>query len=80
MNSSSLDSEILLPKTGSSSGSLRTSSDSSEDKAASSPRVTEIGMEEGVTTKVEPSFTAWERAAKGSPVAKYGGVTGVVSI
>ena len=46
------------PRMGSSSRSLRMSSDSSEDKAASSPQVAEIGMEEGVTTKKEPSFTA----------------------
>ena len=58
MNSSSSDSEILLPRTGSSSGSSRMSSNSSEDKAASGPRVAEIGMEEGVTTKEEPSFIA----------------------
>ena len=58
MNSSSLDSKILLLKTGSSSGSSRISSDSSEDKSASGPRVAEIGMEEGVTTKEELSFTA----------------------
>ena len=58
MNSSSSDSEILLPRIGSSSGSSRMSSDSSKDKASSGPRVPKIGMEEGVTTKEEPSFTA----------------------
>ena len=68
------------PRAGSSSRSSRISSDSSEDKSASSPRVAEIGMEEGVTTKEEPSFTAWDRAAKGSLVEMTRGVTGVVSI
>ena len=58
MNSSSSDLEILLPKTGSSSRSSRISSNSLEDKSTSGPRVAEIGMEEGVTTKEEPSFTA----------------------
>ena len=54
---SSLDSEILLFMVGSSSGSLRALSDPSEDKSALGPRVVELGMEEGVTTKEEPSFT-----------------------
>ena len=58
MNSSSSNSEILLPRTGSSSGSSKMSSNSSEDKAALGPWVAEIGMEEEVTTKEEPSFTA----------------------
>ena len=56
--SCSSDLEILLLRTSSSSGSLRMSSDSSEDKSASSPQVVEIGMEEGVITREEPSFTA----------------------
>ena len=56
--SCSSDSEILLLRMSSSLGSLRMSSDSSEDKSASNPRVVEIGMEEGVTTREEPSFTA----------------------
>ena len=54
--SSSLDSEILFFMMGSSSGSARTSFDPSEDKSASGPRVAELGMEEGVTIKEEPSF------------------------
>ena len=41
------DSEILLPRTGSSLGSSRMSLNSSEEKSASGPRVAEIGMEEG---------------------------------
>ena len=56
--SSSSESEILFFETGSSSGSLRMSSDPSEDKSTSGPRVAELGMEEGVTTSEEPSFTA----------------------
>jgi len=43
---------------GSSSGSSRTASDPSEDKFASGPHVAELDMEEGVTTKEEPFFTA----------------------
>ena len=58
MNSTSSDSEILLPRTGSSLGSSRISSNSLEDKSVSGPRVVEIGMEEEVTTKEEPSFIA----------------------
>ena len=56
-SSSSSESEILFFMVGSSSESSRTSSNLSEDKSASSPRVAELGMEEGVTTKEEPSFT-----------------------
>ena len=56
--SSSLESETLFFMVESSSESLRTSSDPSKDKSASDPRVAELGMEEGVTTKDEPSFTA----------------------
>jgi len=56
--SSSLESKILFFMVGSSSRSSRTSSDPSKDKSASGPRVAELGMEEGVTTKEEPSFTA----------------------
>ena len=56
--SSSSDSKILFFMVGSSSGSSRTSLDPSEDKFASSPRVAELGMEEGVTTKEKSSFTA----------------------
>ena len=53
----------------------KTSSDpSSEDKPALGPRVAELGIEDGVTTKQEPSFTAWERAMKGSLVDMTGGV------
>ena len=44
--SSSLESEILFFETGSSSGSSRMSSDPSEDKSTSGPRVAELGMEE----------------------------------
>ena len=50
--------EILSFETGSLSGSSRTSSDPSEDKSTSGPRVAELGMEEGVTTSEELSFTA----------------------
>ena len=42
--------------------------DPSEDKFVSGPRIAELGMEEGVTTREEPSFTAWERVEKGSLV------------
>ena len=56
--SSSSDSENLLPRTSSLSGSSRMSSDSSEDKSASGPRVAKIGIEEGVTSREEPFFTA----------------------
>jgi len=56
--SSSSESEILFFKTGSLSGSSRTSSEPSEDKSTSGPRVAELGMEAGVTTSEEPSFTA----------------------
>ena len=56
--SSSSDSEILFFMMGSSSRSLRTSSDPLKNKSASGPRVAKLGMEEGVTTKGEPSFTS----------------------
>ena len=56
--SSSSESEILFFRMGSSSGSSRMSSDSSEDKSASRPLVAELRIEDGVTTKEEPSFTA----------------------
>ena len=55
---SSSESEILLFMMGSSSKSSRTYSDPLEDKYASDPHVVKLGMEEGVTTKKEPSFTA----------------------
>ena len=54
----SFESEILFFRIGSSSGSSRMSSDPSEDKSASGPRVAKLGMKEGVITKEEPSFTA----------------------
>ena len=56
--SSLSESKILFFRTGASSGSSRMSSDPSEDKSVSSPRVEELGMEEGVTTREELSFTA----------------------
>ena len=56
--SSSSESKTFFFMVGLSSGSSRTSSDSSKDKSASSPRVAELRMEERVTTKEEPSFTA----------------------
>ena len=56
--SSSSKLEILFFRTGSSSGSSRMSSDSSEDKSALEPRMAELGMEDRVTTREEPSFTA----------------------
>ena len=34
----------------------------------------ELGMKDGVTTKEEPSFMAWERAMKGSVVEMTEGV------
>ena len=64
---SSSESETLVFMTGSSSESSRTSSDPlSKDKSTSSPRVAELGMEDGVTTKEESSFIAWKIAMKGS--------------
>jgi len=65
---SSSESEILFFRTGASSGSSRMSSDPSEDKSVSRPRVAEPGMEEGVTIKEAPPFAAWEIVAKGSLV------------
>lgn len=65
--------------TSSSSKSSRTFSDpSSEDKSILGPRVAELGIEDGVTTKEEPSFTAWERATKGSLANLTRGVAGEV--
>ena len=65
--------------TGSSSESLRTSLDPlSEDKSTSSPRVVELGIEDRVTTKEKPSFTAWVRAMKGSLIDITKGVAGEV--
>ena len=60
------ESKILFFRIGASSGSSRMSSDPSEDKSVSKLRVTEPRMEEGVTSREEPSFAAWEKAAKGS--------------
>ena len=58
-SSSSSKSETLVFMIGSSSESSRTFSDpSSKDKSASGPQVAELGMDEGVTTKEEPSFMA----------------------
>ena len=51
------------------------SSDPSEDKSVSGPRVAESGMEEGVTTREAQSFTTGERAAKGSLVEITSGIT-----
>lgn len=52
---------------GSSFESSRTSSDPSfEGKFALGPRVVELGIEDGVTTKEELSLTACEMAMKGS--------------
>ena len=73
---SSLESKILFFRTGALSESSRMSSDPSEDKSVSGPRVAELGMEEGVTTREEPSFTAWDRVAKGSLVEMIRGRTG----
>ena len=56
--SSSLELEILFFRAGSFSGSSRMSSDSSEDKSTSESCVAELGIEDGVTTREEPSFTA----------------------
>ena len=78
--SSSLESEILFFRIGASSGSSRMSLDPSEDKSVSGPRVAELRMEEGVTTREEPSFTAWDRAAKGLLVEMTRGKTGEVAL
>ena len=56
--SSSSESKILFFRTGALSESSRMSSDPSEDKSVSGPRVAELGMEEGVTTREELSFAA----------------------
>ena len=50
--------EILFFNTGASSGSLKMSSDPSEDKSESGPRVAEPGIEEGVTTSEALPFAA----------------------
>ena len=58
-SSSSSDSETVVFMTSSSSESSRTSlNPSSEDKSTSGPRVAELGMDERMTTKEKPSFTA----------------------
>ena len=56
--SSSSESEILFFRIGTSLGSSRMSSDPSEDKSVSGPRVVEPRMEEGVTTREALSFAA----------------------
>ena len=57
--SSSSKLETLFFVMESSLKSSKTSSDpSSEDKSASGPLMVELGIEEGVTTKKEPSFMA----------------------
>ena len=62
----SSESKTHVFTTGSSSKSLKTSSDpSSKDKSALGPRVAKLGIEDGVTTKEESFFTFWERAIKG---------------
>lgn len=72
-------SETRVFMTSSSSKSSRKSSDpSSKDKSASAPRVADLGIEDGVTTKKEPSFTAWERAMKGLLADMIRGVVGEV--
>lgn len=40
--------------------------------------MTKLGIEDWVTTKEEPSFTAWGRAMKGSMADMTGGVAGEV--
>jgi len=56
---SSSESETCVFMMGSSSESSKTSFDPSlKDKSASGPQVAELGIEDGVTTKKEPSFTA----------------------
>ena len=56
-SSSSSDLETVVIMTNSSSESSRTSSNpSSEDKSALGPQAAELGMDERVTTKEEPSF------------------------
>ena len=72
---SSSKSEILFFKIGALLGSSRMSLDPSEDKSILGPRVAELGMEEGVTTREAPPFAAWEIAAKGSLVEITSGKT-----
>ena len=55
----SSESKTRVYATGSFSESSKTSSNlSSKDKFVSSPRVTKLGIKDGVTTKEEPSFMA----------------------
>ena len=69
--------ETLVLMMGSSSESSRTFFDpSSKDKSASSPQVVELGMEDGVATKEEPSFMAQERVMKGLLTETTRGVEG----
>ena len=54
-----LESETCVYTTGSSLESLKTFLDPpSEDKSTAGPWVTELGIEDGVTTNEEPSFMA----------------------
>ena len=77
LSSSELETYVFM--IGSFLESSKTSFDPlSEDKSASSPRVAELGIEDGVTTKEELSFMAWERAMKGSLVDIIRGVAGEV--
>ena len=75
---SSSEPEIVLFSTGASSGSSKMSTDPSEDRSRSGPRVAEPGMEEGVTTREALPFAAWEISAKGSLVEITSDRTGEV--
>ena len=76
---SSSESDTRVFTTGSFLETLRTSFDpSSEDKSVLGPRVAELGIEDGVTTKKKPSFTTWERAMKGLLAYMTQGVAGEV--
>lgn len=72
----SSESETCVLTPGSSSGSSKASLDSSSnEKSALGPRVAELGIEDGVTTNEDPSFTAYERATKGVAGRNRGGLS-----
>ena len=72
----SSESETCVLTTGSSSGSLKASLDSSLNKKfALGPPLAELGIKDEVTTNEDPSFTAYERATKGVAGRNRGGLS-----
>ena len=70
----SSESKTRVLTTDLSSESSRTSSNpSSDDKSVSGTHVAELGIEDRLTTSEDPSFTACERAIKGSLAEIIGG-------